>query len=312
MITKGPERNSYRVRVDYFPRARDAFASYLREKLPKGDGCVLLPSYIGWSAREGSGVCDPIKALGLQVRFYRLDGRLRIDLADLERQLDTGEVSLLLLVHYFGRPDPHAADAAATARARGIGVVEDEAHSMLTHLVVGTSGRLGDASIFSVHKLLPTGVGGILLRRCEPREAPHQGPPPSWQPWSYDLQAIAVRRQRNWALLRAGLLSLKGRIEPLWGGDEECAGLYVPQTLPVVVRRGSRNDIYHTLNRQGFGVVSLSHTLVPDISKAVYPETHGLSTQVLNLPVHQDVSEEDLRQLLEKLDELTRDGDDSV
>ena len=51
---------------------------------------VLLPAYVGWSAKEGSGVFDPVDELGVPYAFYRLDDRLRIDLYGLEQCLRVG------------------------------------------------------------------------------------------------------------------------------------------------------------------------------------------------------------------------------
>lgn len=52
------------------------------------------------------------------------------------------------------------------------------------------------------------------------------------------------------------------------------------------------------MNRAGFGVVSLYHTLIEPISESVYPESHRLSRKILNLPVHQDILPEDLDALI--------------
>lgn len=143
--------------------ARSAFKSFLGTVCPKGDEVVLLPAYIGWSSKEGSGVFDPVQELGLPYAFYRLDDRLRIDLAHLESTLRGGRVRVMVIIHYFGYVDPGYERAVELARRYGAFVLEDEAHAMFTDLIGGCSGRLGDACIFSLHKMLPVKDGGMLL-----------------------------------------------------------------------------------------------------------------------------------------------------
>ncbi len=123
----------------------------------------MLPSYIGVSPKEGSGVFDPIRRLKCRYDFYRLDRRLFIDMDDLEAKIKLVKPKVLLLIHYFGFPDPNLSMVIKLAEANGILVIEDEAHSMLSDLVGGICGRLSDSAIFSFHKLLPVDQGGALV-----------------------------------------------------------------------------------------------------------------------------------------------------
>src|SRR3954453_8310837 len=95
-----------------FKNARTAFKAFLASQQFGSGQCVLLPSYIGWSAREGSGVFDPIMELGLPYSFYRLDEQLNIDLDDLESKLNSNRTKVVVLIHYFGRVDPNGRRAA--------------------------------------------------------------------------------------------------------------------------------------------------------------------------------------------------------
>lgn len=252
---------------------------------------MLLPAYIGWSPREGSGVFDPIAELGLPFAFYRVDETLSIDVDDLERVLREGAADVLVLIHYFGRVEPGYADAVGLARRHGALVLEDEAHSMLSDLVGGISGRLGDACIFSLHKLLPVGGGGLLVLNpgAAHLAAVVGGSPDGATPWDYDLAAIASRRRDNFRELLRMIEPLRGRLDPLWGdlGDGE-----IPQTLPVLVRTVPRDRLYAVANEHGFGVVSLYHTLIREIPADRFPASFWLSRRILNLPVHQDMDPE--------------------
>jgi dTDP-4-amino-4,6-dideoxygalactose transaminase len=82
---------------------------------------------------------------------------------DLEAKIKLVKPKVLLLIHYFGFPDPNLSMVIKLAEANGILVIEDEAHSMLSDLVGGICGRLSDSAIFSFHKLLPVDQGGALV-----------------------------------------------------------------------------------------------------------------------------------------------------
>lgn len=58
--------------------------------------------------------------------------------------------------------------------------------------------------------------------------------------------------------------------------------------------RANRDAVYHGMNRDGFGVVSLYHTLIEPIAPAAFPDAHRLARRILNLPVHQDILPEHL------------------
>lgn len=284
-----------------FPSARAAFAAFLRAVAPSGDGAVLLPAYVGWSAREGSGVFDPVTELRLPHAFYRVDRRLRIDLDHLEQVLRTERVRALVLIHYFGYVDPCYRQAAALAREHGAVVLEDEAHALLTDLVGGESGWVGDACLFSLHKMLPVGSGGLLVVNPSAGQALRDIGPAGGevrQPWEYDLAAFAARRRENAAHLHRLLAPLAAHVEPLWGPPGPGV---VPQTFPVLVRKTSRDRVYHELNEAGFGVVSLYHTMIESITDREFPDSHQLAKTVLNLPVHQDVAPGALEALVDRL-----------
>jgi dTDP-4-amino-4,6-dideoxygalactose transaminase len=277
-----------------FPRARDGFRALL-ECLDLGArDVVLLPAYIGWSPREGSGVFDPVRALGLRFDFYRLTPTLGIDVGDFSRRLERSRPRVVVLIHYFGFPADGFRQAAALARAAGAFVVEDEAHAMLSDLVGGICGRSGDAVLWSFHKLLPTPTGGALVvnpsagSELVSRLREHGSRTPlSIDPLSYDLLAIARHRRRCAAAFLAALRPHERKLRSLF---PVLLGRAVPQTLPVVIRRGSRDDIYFGMNEAGYGVVSLYHTLIDEVTAHEHPEAHRLSRTVLNLPVHQDVA----------------------
>jgi dTDP-4-amino-4,6-dideoxygalactose transaminase len=291
-----------------FPSARQAFGALL-EALDIGQGRILLPAYIGWSPREGSGVFDPVAALGLAWSFYALDERLRLDLPSLERALQAGGVRVLLQIHYFGYVDPGYAQAVAMAREQGVFVVEDEAHALLSDLVGGVCGRLGDASIYSFHKLLPVQSGGAAVIN-DPQSAlagKLRGSGGCHPLHEFDLPAISQRRRMNATVLDRLLRDRVDEVEPLFGVPRSGE---VPQSYPVLIRKrdGARDVLYHQLNAAGFGAVSLYHTLIPQISREHFPAACAVSRRILNLPVHQDASHDELAALVNKLGALVKES----
>lgn len=306
MITKSAENqpNYARVMVP-FQSARVAFGAILRAVM-SSRGRVLLPAYIGWSPREGSGVFDPVHALRLNYSFYALDERLHIDLRSLQSEMERGGVSLLVLIHYFGFVDPSYKDVVKLARAHGIFVLEDEAHAMLSDVVGGICGRLGDASIFSFHKMLPVASGGAaVVNNAESPLAKKLIADDSYTvPMSnYDLLRIAERRCANALALHRMLHDSVKDVVPLWSAADPRT---VPQSYPVLIQRGSRDRIYHEMNAAGYGVVSLYHTLVSQITSESFPATTKISQNILNLPVHQDVPESELEPMVQELFRLVR------
>jgi dTDP-4-amino-4,6-dideoxygalactose transaminase len=295
VITKGPRITRAPGRsFEEHPNARSALRHYLRDcHLQRGEA-ILLPSYVGWSPREGSGIFDPVRELSLDHAFYRLDRSLEIDVASLQDAIRRGNAKVLLLVHYFGHVDSAYADAVALARNAGLRVIEDEAHAMLSDLVGGICGRLGDVCLYSLHKLLPIDSGGVLVRNKIAAER-EQTASIFWQ---HDLAFQASARRRNAQLLYHLLDGLREDVEPLWGPPAEGE---VPQTLPVRLLRADRDAVYHDMNRAGFGVVSLYHTLICAITDRGFPESHRLARHILNLPVHQDILPQDMDDMVSHL-----------
>jgi dTDP-4-amino-4,6-dideoxygalactose transaminase len=283
-----------------FRSARAAFGAIL-SGLQIGDGTVLLPAYIGWSPREGSGVFDPVAQLNLSYGFYAVDEFLRVDIESLRTLLEAGGVSVVVLIHYFGCVDPLYADAVEVAKKFGAFVLEDEAHALLSDVVTGACGRLGDACIYSFHKMLPVPLGGAAI--INDPASPLLGvltpdPESTVNLYDYDLHRIARRRSDNAQLLSQLLSRFVPQIRQL---RDEATSRGIPQSFPVRVPAGLRDRLYFEMNAAGFGVVSLYHTLIPQISRERFPAAFNVSRQILNLPVHQDVSGEALELMVHDL-----------
>jgi dTDP-4-amino-4,6-dideoxygalactose transaminase len=134
---------------------RTALWAALRALTLRPGDRVLLPAYICDS------ILPTIAALGLEVRYLKVDRTLRLDLDDLERELADG-ARAVLVVHYFGFPAADLERIAELCAGYGSRLIEDCAHALFSQHDGKTLGQRGAAAIFSPWKSLPLPDGGLL------------------------------------------------------------------------------------------------------------------------------------------------------
>jgi dTDP-4-amino-4,6-dideoxygalactose transaminase len=274
----------------FYHAAREGFGDLLAHVLRTGRDNVLLPAFIGWSPREGSGVFDPVRASPAKAVFYDLNPDLTVDLKSLEQALGAQPGGLLVVIHYFGRTQPHMAAIRKLADRHQTLLIEDLAHGFYSWAIGGAAGRWGHAALFSLHKMLPRGDGGMMLYRDASLLTGQQETAPELARFllDYDWFAIAAARRANFMAITEQLWASPHngkRFELLWPGLSPSD---VPQTLPVRILAGDRDAIYHRMNEAGFGMTSLYHTLIEEVRKD-FPAMGALSRTIINFPVHQDV-----------------------
>jgi dTDP-4-amino-4,6-dideoxygalactose transaminase len=130
---------------------------------------ILVPAY-----HQGVEI-DTLLAAGYRIRYYRLDERLVLDLADVERRLDK-TVSALYVIHYFGFPQP-LATIRRFCDAHRIALIEDCAISLFSQDRTVALGSVGDLALFSVYKTVALPHGGILVTKSR-RASPSLGRAP--------------------------------------------------------------------------------------------------------------------------------------
>lgn len=276
----------------FYDSARAGMLDFLAQRLAAQPGLrVLLPSFIGWSPHEGSGVFDPVRELDLAATFYRLHDDLSVDVADLAARLDEGGPAVVVVIHYFGRTDPALAQIASIVDRHDAVLVEDLAHGFFTARAGGPAARFGGVLLYSLHKMFPTpeSRGGMVTYPDASLVTRQVSTRPDLAGFllDYDWREIAERRQAHYADLERRLRALAdsvGGFDLLW---PELSDHDVPQTLPVRIQGSGRNEIYTRMNAEGFGMVSLYHTLIPELRENV--EMVALSRTVINFPVHQDM-----------------------
>lgn len=308
-IAKGAaDPGRFHHRTLFYRAAREGFGDLLDQYLGEGRDTVLLPAFIGWSPREGSGVFDPVRASTAQPVFYDLDPDLTVNLAALERALAGRSGGLLVVLHYFGRTELRMEAIRDLARRHDMVLVEDLAHGFYSWAIGGVAGRWGEVSLFSLHKMLPRGDGGMMLYRDPALLTGQHETAPELARFllDYDWAAIAAARTANFdrlvTRLRASPQHDRG-FALLW--PERSSG-DVPQTLPVRILHGDRDAVYHRMNAEGFGMVSLYHTLIEEV-RADFPEMVALSRAIINFPVHQDVDPAEIDALVASFEQALAD-----
>lgn len=279
-----------------FPRARDAFKEYLISLDVKDNERVLLPNYIGFSDREGSGVFDPVVQASVNFALYKLDDSLHIDIESVESYFIDGGIALIVIIHYFGYVDPNYRTVLNLARRYGVRVLEDQAHSLFTDLIGGLTGRDCDASIYSLHKMFPVVSGGAMSISGSNRQSRYTEVASLCV--NYDMKRMSEIRVRNAKYLSKRLHGYQDILTLLRPVVFEGV---VPQSFPILIKDFDRDRLYELLNAEGYGVVSLYHTMISEISNNSSFITNSVSKKIMNLPVHHDVNEDMLDVLCDRL-----------
>lgn len=260
---------------------------------------VLLPRYIGWSPHEGSGVFDPVRESGRTYDFYGLRDDLTVDLGDLTMRLANGRFLFVVVIHYFGRTDPHISQLRSLVHKYGALLIEDLAHGFFTSTLNGGAGQWGDVSLYSLHKQFPLADGGMVVYRNDSLVTEQSSVRPELAEaiLQYDWHAISISRRRNFTQLTSLLIPLANvasGFRLLWPALSEYD---VPQSLPIILNGSHRDFVYNVMNEHGFGMVSLYHTLIPEVrsNAGVLGE---VSRRIINFPVHQDVESRDLPEIV--------------
>ncbi|MGI9651857.1 DegT/DnrJ/EryC1/StrS family aminotransferase [Chryseobacterium sp. RLHN22] len=295
-ITKIAENKKNAQRTwQYTNSAREAWSNIIEEyKKLYPNAKVLLPSYIGWSANEGSGIFDSVKNAGVDFEFYSLDKYLNIDISDLKDKVNSNENCLVLLVHYFGFTDNKYAEIVQWLDQEKICYIEDCAHAWLTDLVGGKCGRNGKYAFYSLHKILPLSKGGLLVSNQTEETVESLNP---FVSLNYDLLTIYNKRRDNYQYLAKKIEDFDN-IEILY---KELKDGICPQTLPVILNGIDRDALYHKMNELGFGMVSLYHTMIQELHNYNAEACSVTHKKIINFPIHQDVNHNDLDDLIENL-----------
>lgn len=117
---------------------------------------ILLPAF-----HCPSGI-TPVLMSGMSPVYYRIRRDLSIDYEDLLGKV-SDDTCAVLVIHFFGIESELG--PLQVLRSRGVRVIEDWSHSFLQGDSLTLAGRAdSDYRIYSFWKLVPSGIGGGLLR----------------------------------------------------------------------------------------------------------------------------------------------------
>jgi hypothetical protein len=131
--------------------SRSAFAmAALTRNFP---GPIWLPAYFCHQSTL------PACAAGAKISFYPVKDDLTPDWAACQAMAEKEKPALFFIVHYFGFPNPALAEAREFCNRYEAKLIEDAAHVLRP---ISGIGSLGDAVLWSPHKLLGIPDGAIL------------------------------------------------------------------------------------------------------------------------------------------------------
>lgn len=305
MITKEAEDKRMFINTQYFYNsARYGFEYLLSKLFTDKSQKILMPGYIGESAKEGSGVFDPIRNLNLNFEFYRLNSNLSIDIDDFTNKIKNNNIKVALIIHYFGFPQKDIQCIVNQCKELNVLLIEDCAHSLHSSFQSTKLGNFGDFSFSSIHKLIATQDGGILQINNEKylslisKSSENISEDTLDVYRNTDVIQTSLIRRKNYNLYLDKLNSQSGLFDILYAKLEEGV---VPLNFPILIKNYSREKYYYELIDKGIITVSLYYSMISELSKAEFPISYDISSKILNLPVHQDITESDIDQIVKVL-----------
>lgn len=303
MITKEAKDKTNLIRKQYFfNSARLGFKCLLEKIFIDKKKIILLPSYIGESNREGSGVFDPIRILGLNYEFYELNQFLSVNLDDFKEKIKIKNLGAVLVIHYFGFPQQNITKIVKLCQQHNVLLIEDCAHTFQSSFAGMRLGNFGDFSFYSIHKLIATEDGGILQINNKDylfcfNEVNNTISKSTLDIYNNtDIFQTSLIRRKNYNLLLKKI-NQNSKVFQIYF-PKLITGI-VPLNFPVLLKTNNREQIYWDLVNKCIAPVSLYYRLIPELMNYKYPTSHHISERILNLPIHQDLTSEDINYIAE-------------
>lgn len=280
--------------------AREALRLILEYETQRAPGKgILLPSYVGFSKVEGSGIFDPVLLSGSPYAFYFQDRNLVPDIISIRGQLESGNFHSLLLVHYFGFYVRDTRLIRELCDSFGVHLIEDWAHCIYPAIWANVCPLEGEFAIFSIHKTVRSKGGGILIFNGEYRMSERPTHTISTDDLSDFLAAdffrIMQSQQLNFDLIDRTLKS-NSILVPF--GSASLNRLH-PLNYPLMVAKPTlRHDLYCCLVEAGYYPTALYHTLCSGVDRSRYPDAFFVADRIINLPTHQDCKKKDLEKMI--------------
>lgn len=117
---------------------------------------VLLPAYLF------DGLLEPFRESKVTIRFYKLNMDLTLDAEDIKKKVNEN-TKVLLIMHYFGFPQPVNQLREFRENNPSVMVIEDIVQSFLTSRLDKSLGTFGDFAFNCYMKFVPTPDGSLLI-----------------------------------------------------------------------------------------------------------------------------------------------------
>lgn len=143
------------MRGAWFASGRMAIRQVLLQHTPPSSVC-LVPEYHCLS------VADAVRSADREIRYYRIDAQLAVDLDSLEQALTNAPVSAVIFTHFFSHRCPNLPAALALCAAAQVLTIEDAAH-VLPHEAAAQ--QTCDVLLTCPRKFYPTFDGALLESR---------------------------------------------------------------------------------------------------------------------------------------------------
>lgn len=302
MISKEPINNfEFRNNVFYTNSAREAFSLIIENILVNSGQKILMPSYIGETETEGSGVFDPVRQNKVGFDFYNFKRHLEPDLENIEEMLISGTFKALLVIHYFGIIHTSMKSLVSLCKKYNVLLIEDCAHGAHSVQNKTNMGDFGDFSFFSIHKLTSSEDGGLLKINNNKFLLKRKRPINSWS--TFEDFIFTEFEKVNKIKINNFEYYLKK-----WPKNEFVTPMYktinkgiVPLNFPVIIKNNRREKVYFKLIEKGVVTCALYYRMIKEINQEKFQNSFNISNSILNFPVHQGTETKDIDFILSKL-----------
>ncbi len=312
MITKSPtNKKIFRKNIYFTNSARIAFSHILKLIKFEEEDTLLLPAYIGYTDREGSGVLDPIEENNINYEFYPILKNMQIDLDSIEKIILQKPIKAILIIHYFGFLYGDIIRLKKICQDNNILLIEDCAHTIYSKFEDKYLGDFGDFSFYSIHKVLPVDSGGffkinnplyfennIFIQNDEKIEAESlEGLV------AYDEDLATKRIRDNYIFMSNELNQIDG-IKVLIPNLP--LGI-VPMNLPVFIEGMKREEFYFKMIEEEVTLIALYYRLIDTIDIEIFKTSFEISNSIINFPINQDITKNEVIEIILKTKEVLKE-----
>ena len=114
-----------------------------------------------------------------------------------------------------------------------------------------------------------------------------------------DLNAVREKRRNNYLYLTE-LIDVISEIEIMY---PELPDGIAPHNFPIIINNGQRESLYFKLIDRGVPVIALYYRMIDPILQGGYKESIYISDNILNLPIHQDITKSNIEEIIRRIKE---------